>query len=279
MLREHRLYQARLGAAVLQFQRRADSGRLRRMGVVLKQAQYFITCRGFARGASGARRRGPGADPAALIDPNVFSERGRAVEHVLPAHINGQAGGAGRARPARHRNWCGRRRCNVWPWRCDPHARKYKPMWSTSTTATSGKLPLRVFESFAQHRDPLRGLDAGRRRHPLPVQRHTDHERPGMSLRALAESWGGDRSTLSRRTSSPAGDRNCSCIQFLHLAFALGPEHRQAGGATDRGPLYEMKPRLGRWTSFRALSALRNTTGCWGGHPPEHYILPISARR
>ena len=46
---------------------------LRRMGVVLKRAQYFITCRGFkgadpGRGAAGRERV-----TRALIDPGVFN--------------------------------------------------------------------------------------------------------------------------------------------------------------------------------------------------------------
>ncbi len=41
------------------------------MGVVLKRAQYFITCRGFA-GRTRAQR-GRERITRALIDPNVFS--------------------------------------------------------------------------------------------------------------------------------------------------------------------------------------------------------------
>ena len=46
---------------------------LKRLGVVLKRAQYFITCRGFAgaTGGSGSARRQRIA--RALIDPNVFN--------------------------------------------------------------------------------------------------------------------------------------------------------------------------------------------------------------
>lgn len=42
---------------------------LRRMGVVLKRAQYFITCRGFVRGARASREQ----TVRALLDPNAFN--------------------------------------------------------------------------------------------------------------------------------------------------------------------------------------------------------------
>ena len=46
---------------------------LRRMGVVLKRAQYFITCRGFAGAHPGRGSAGRERITRALIDPNVFS--------------------------------------------------------------------------------------------------------------------------------------------------------------------------------------------------------------
>ena len=46
---------------------------LRRMGVVLKRAQYFITCRGFAGAHPGRGSAGRECITRALIDPNVFS--------------------------------------------------------------------------------------------------------------------------------------------------------------------------------------------------------------
>ena len=46
---------------------------LRRMGVVLKRAQYFITCRGFAGAHPGRGSAGRERITSALIDPNVFS--------------------------------------------------------------------------------------------------------------------------------------------------------------------------------------------------------------
>ncbi len=45
---------------------------LKRMGVVLKRAQYFITCQGFACAAAGSGTEGRQAITRALIDPNVF---------------------------------------------------------------------------------------------------------------------------------------------------------------------------------------------------------------
>lgn len=46
---------------------------LKRMGVVLKRAQYFITCRGFAGAHTGAGSAGRERIVRALIDPGVFN--------------------------------------------------------------------------------------------------------------------------------------------------------------------------------------------------------------
>ena len=46
---------------------------VKRMGVVLKRAQYFITCRGFAGAHPGRGSTGRECITRALIDPNVFS--------------------------------------------------------------------------------------------------------------------------------------------------------------------------------------------------------------
>ena len=43
------------------------------MGVVLKRAQYFITCRGFSGAHPGRGTAGRERITRALIDPNVFS--------------------------------------------------------------------------------------------------------------------------------------------------------------------------------------------------------------
>ena len=47
---------------------------LRRMGVVLKRAQYFINCRGFTAAAGGTGSRGRETITRALIDPGVFND-------------------------------------------------------------------------------------------------------------------------------------------------------------------------------------------------------------
>jgi predicted DNA-binding helix-hairpin-helix protein len=46
---------------------------LRRMGVVLRRAQYFITCRGFAGAHAGAGDAGRQRIARALVDPDVFN--------------------------------------------------------------------------------------------------------------------------------------------------------------------------------------------------------------
>ena len=45
-----------------------DLADLKRIGVVLKRAQYFITCKGFSRGVTA----GPEATVRALLDPAAF---------------------------------------------------------------------------------------------------------------------------------------------------------------------------------------------------------------
>ena len=47
---------------------------LRRMGVVLKRAQYFINCRGFTAATGGTGSRGRETITRALIDPGVFND-------------------------------------------------------------------------------------------------------------------------------------------------------------------------------------------------------------
>ena len=46
---------------------------LKKLGVVLKRAQYFITCRGFSGAHPGRGNAGRERITRALIDPNVFS--------------------------------------------------------------------------------------------------------------------------------------------------------------------------------------------------------------
>ncbi len=96
---------------------------LKRMGVVLKRAQYFITCRGFAGAHPGRGSAGRERITRALIDPNVFS--GGAEQLSLFSRLPWTSLWGRACRPARPSSWCGRRRCNVWPERCEPQgARK-----------------------------------------------------------------------------------------------------------------------------------------------------------
>lgn len=66
---------------------------LKRIGVVLKRAQYFITCKGFT-GASGGGSRHRIA--AALLDPRVFSAQGEQLS-LFAAPLAKQLAGAGAA--------------------------------------------------------------------------------------------------------------------------------------------------------------------------------------
>ena len=56
---------------------------LKRMGVVLKRAQYFITCRGFSGAHPGRGSAGRERITRALIDPNVFSGSPPAVDNLI----------------------------------------------------------------------------------------------------------------------------------------------------------------------------------------------------
>ena len=75
LLREHRLYQADWLLRFYEFKAEEllDRDNPKRMGVVLKRAQYFITCRGFAGAHPGRGSAGRERITRALIDPNVFS--------------------------------------------------------------------------------------------------------------------------------------------------------------------------------------------------------------
>ena len=62
---------------------------LKRMGVVLKRAQYFITCRGFSGAHPGRGSAGQGlASARALIDPNVFSAGAEQLSMFAPPAVD-----------------------------------------------------------------------------------------------------------------------------------------------------------------------------------------------
>ena len=65
---------------------------LKRMGVVLKRAQYFITCRGFAGAQSGRGSAGRQRITRALIDPNVFSEGCQQLSLFSPPAVDNLIG-------------------------------------------------------------------------------------------------------------------------------------------------------------------------------------------
>ena len=90
---------------------------LKRMGVVLKRAQYFITCRGFSGAHPGRGSAGRERITRALIDPNVFSAGAEQLSMFAPPAVDRWWSRA--CRPGRPSGWCGRRRCNVWREHCD----------------------------------------------------------------------------------------------------------------------------------------------------------------
>ena len=65
---------------------------LKRMGVVLKRAQYFITCRGFSGAHPGRGSAGRERITRALIDPNVFSGSCEQLSLVSPPAVDNLIG-------------------------------------------------------------------------------------------------------------------------------------------------------------------------------------------
>ena len=61
---------------------------LKRMGVVLKRAQYFITCRGFSGAHPGRGSAGRERITRALIDPNVFSAGAEQMSMFAPPAVD-----------------------------------------------------------------------------------------------------------------------------------------------------------------------------------------------
>lgn len=124
-----------------------------------------------------------------------------------------------------------------------------------------------VFESFAQHELPFAVWTPQRETATLyPVRDiETDSARAQRVFSALGRKLGRETEYLvSRDFLSGQEDKELLLIRFLHLAFALGPGTVKRMGHPDVAPLYEMKRvSTGRWTSFRASSASRSTTGCW----------------
>ena len=65
---------------------------LKRMGVVLKRAQYFITCRGFAGAQPGRGSAGRERITRALIDPGVFSGSCEQLSLLSPPAVDNLIG-------------------------------------------------------------------------------------------------------------------------------------------------------------------------------------------
>mgnify|MGYP000739035583 CR=1 FL=1 len=149
-----------------------------------------------------------------------------------------------------------------------------------------------VFESFAQHEIPFAVWTPQRETATLyPVRDiETDSARAQRVFSALGRKLGRETEYLvSRDFLSGQEDKELLLIRFLHLAFALGPGTVKRMGHPDVAPLYEMKKRVstGRWTSFRASSASRSTTGCWVRSSTQNiypasaagaFLLPLSGR-
>ena len=118
-----------------------------------------------------------------------------------------------------------------------------------------------VFESFLQHEIPFAIWTPERETATLyPIREiATDHARAQRVFASFGKKLGAETEYLvTRDFLSGREDKELLLLRFLHLAFALGPGTVKRMGHPDVAPLYEMKK------SSRALSALPNTTGCWG---------------
>ena len=120
-------------------------------------------------------------------------------------------------------------------------------------------------------RDPLRGLDAERRRPPLPVQILLPPTTKGPACLCELCRKGAETEYLVTRTFRPGVTRNCSSSGFCIWPLCWG-RAPSSGRATRSGPaLREMKKSLD-WEVdkvSRALSALEEHDGMLGAviHP------------
>ena len=206
---------------------------LKRMGVVLKRAQYFITCRGFAGAHPGRGSAGRERITSALIDPNVFSGGVEQLSLFSPPAVDklvaqGVPPHAAQKLVREEAVQCLARALQT------PPASSTMPQSFTSTTAA-----LRVSSAASSRALPSTRsrLRSGRRsgRPPPSTPSRTSPpttKKPGGCLPALAENWGPRRNTSSHGTSSPAGGtRNCSSSGFCIWPSRWG-RARSSGQAT-----------------------------------------------
>ena len=191
---------------------------LKRMGVVLKRAQYFITCRGFSGAHPGRGSAGRERITRALIDPNVFSGSCEQLSLFSPPAVDNLIGQGVPPRAAvrmvrEEAVQClakalsaprGRARCTM-------------PTWSTCMTAALRAFCAACTKALPSTSFPLRcGRPSGKR--PPSTRSRTlppTLPLPGGCSPALAKSWAQRPSTSSAGIFSPGRrTRSCCCSAF-----------------------------------------------------------------
>ena len=254
---------------------------LKRMGVVLKRAQYFITCRGFSGAHPGRGSAGRERITRALIDPNVFSGSCEQLSLFSPPAVDNPHR-AGRAAPGGCPHGTGGGGAMSCQGAVNPKgARKLHDanVVYLYDGSFEGFLCC-VYESFAQHELPFAVWTPQRETATLyPVKDiATD---PAVARRVFAsfgKKLGAETEYLvSRDFLSGQEDKELLLLRFLHLAFALGPGTVKREGHPVVAPLYAMKKSLD-WEvdKFQGFVRFEEHDGMLGAviHP-KNYILPL----
>ena len=252
---------------------------LKRMGVVLKRAQYFITCRGVCGGAPGPRQRRAGAHHPGTHRPQRIQRRGGAAEHVQPAR-RGSAGGAGRAAPHSPENGAGGGSAMSGQSPVSPARKLHDADVVYLYDGSFEGFLCCVFESFAQHELPFAVWTPERETATLyPVKEiPTDRAKARRVFASFRARLGEETESLvTRDFLSGWEDKELRLIRFLHLAFALGPGTVKRRGHPEVAPLYQMKQSLD-WEvdKFQGFVRFQEHDGMLGAviHP-KNYILPL----
>ena len=248
---------------------------LKRMGVVLKRAQYFITCRGFSGAHPGRGTAGRERITRALIDPNVFSGSCEQLSLFSPPAVDNLIGQGVPPRAAVRMVREEAVQCLA------KGARKLHDadVVYLYDGSFEGFLCC-VYESFAQHELPFAVWTPQRETATLyPVKDiPTD---PAVARRVFAsfgKKLGAETEYLvSRDFLSGQEDKELLLLRFLHLAFALGPGTVKREGHPVVAPLYAMKKSLD-WEvdKFQGFVRFEEHDGMLGAviHP-KNYILPL----
>ena len=248
---------------------------LKRMGVVLKRAQYFITCRGFSGAHPGRGSAGRERITRALIDPNVFSGSCEQLSLFSPPAVDNLIGQGVPPRAAVRMVREEAVQCLA------KGARKLHDadVVYLYDGSFEGFLCC-VYESFAQHELPFAVWTPQRETATLyPVKEiATDSAVARRVFASFGKKLGAETEYLvSRDFLSGQEDKELLLLRFLHLAFALGPGTVKREGHPVVAPLYAMKKSLD-WEvdKFQGFVRFEEHDGMLGAviHP-KNYILPL----